>query len=116
MVNSILDYVGEAKSPVSGGKYKAKLSPEYAKEKGTTLANLDLNGDMLSSLEFVPLSLTKDKIVLEVGIFDEDQAIKSYNHNKGDTLPQRQFIPDKGEKFKKDILNGLEDILNDYRN
>lgn len=113
LVQSILDYVGEAKSPVAGGKYKSKLSDAYAKSQkmGDTLANLDLNGDMLNALTFKTNAYTGK---VTVGIFDDEQAIKSYNHNVGDTLPQRQFIPDEDQLLKAEIIRGVKRILEGY--
>ena len=83
---SILDYVGDGKSPVSGRAFKA-LDKEYAEREkgGRTLPNLELEGDMLRSLEFKPT----DKGI-EIGIFDSSQTPKAFNHNTGDTLPKRQ--------------------------
>lgn len=114
LVESILDYVGEAKSPVAGGEYESKLSTDYAdREKGgDTLANLDLNGDMLNALTFEP---DYENGTVKVGIFDETQAIKAYNHNVGDTLPQRQFIPTEDELLKAEILRGVKRIIDEYR-
>jgi hypothetical protein len=109
IVTAMLDYIGEAKTPVSGGKFKKTLSSEYAKREGKKLANLDLNGDMLNALTWKIASGG-----LEIGIFDEAQAIKSYNHNIGDTLPQRQFIPNDGQSLKKDIVQGIESIIGEY--
>ena len=45
---------------------------------------------------------------IEVGIFedaDEIERLKAFNHNTGDTLPQRQFIPNDNQNFKKSIMN-----------
>jgi len=103
LVQSILDYVGEAKSPVAGGKYKSTLSDLYAKSQK--------NGDMLNALTFKTNAATGK---VTVGIFDDDQAIKSYNHNKGDTLPKRQFIPDEDQLLKAEIIRGVKRILQDY--
>jgi hypothetical protein len=113
LVQSILDYVGEAKSPVAGGKYKSTLSDAYAnsQKNGDTMANLDLNGDMLNALTFKTNAATGK---VTVGIFDNDQAIKSYNHNVGDTLPKRQFIPDEDQLLKAEIIRGVKRIIQDY--
>jgi len=113
LVQSILDYVGEAKSPVAGGKYKSTLSEAYANsmKNGDKLANLDLNGDMLNALTFKTNAATGK---VTVGIFDNDQAIKSYNHNVGDTLPQRQFIPGEDQLLKAEIIRGVKRILQGY--
>ena len=41
------------------------------------------------------------------------QIPKAYNHNVGDTLPQRQFMPDEelGELFTDEIMEGVIKIL-----
>lgn len=117
LVESILDKIGQQVSPVSGGRFKKELSPEYAKEKGTNIANLELNGDMLSALEF---KITETGV--EVGIWDSDQAIKSFAHNTGyeghpyleSTKLKRQFIPRGDEKLKQDILKGARNIIQEY--
>lgn len=107
---AILDNVGEGVSPVTGGAFK-KLNSKYAKDekKGDTTPNLDLNGDMLDSLEYEPTDRG-----LKIGIFDEDQAIKAFNHNVGDTLPKRQFIPGPDQNFKKDIMKEINAIIKEF--
>jgi hypothetical protein len=111
LIESILEHVGEAKTPVSGGKYAAKLrSKAYIEMKGDDMANLDLTGDMLRALEWVP---NGDSII--IGVFDKDQAPKAYNHNFGDTLPRRQFLPESDQNFKREILNGVKRIIEEYK-
>lgn len=105
---SILDYVGDSRSPVAGGKFKKSLSPEYAEREGKDNANLDQTGSMLDSLVFDISGTT-----LTIGIFDEDQAPKAFNHNTGDTLPRRQFIPEDGQTFKKEIMQGIDEVINE---
>jgi hypothetical protein len=114
LVESILDYVGEAKSPVAGGKYKATLNQAYAdREKaGDDTANLDLNGDMLQALTFEP---DYENGTVKIGIFDSSQTPKAYNHNVGDTLPQRQFIPKEDELLKAEIIRGVKRIIEEYK-
>lgn len=106
VIESILSELADSKTPVSGGKFKSKLSKAYMEETGKTFANLDLNGDMLNSLTS---KVTASGV--QVGIFNPDQAIKAYNHNVGDTLPKRQFIPSPKENFKRDIETGIRDIV-----
>lgn len=111
LVEQVLDYVGQGKSPVTGvGDFK-KLNKAYAdKEKaGDRVSNMDLNGSMLDSLTF---KVKGSKVI--IGIFDKDEAIKSYNHNVGDTLPKRQFIPDEDQTFKKPIRDNIEMIVDEY--
>lgn len=110
----ILRHVGDGVSPVQGGKFKRGLSPAYKKLKESMssagFANLELTGAMLDALE---ANITDDGKI-EVGIFDSDQVEKARNHNEGDTLPQRQFIPNEGEKFKQPIMRGIKDIAESY--
>jgi hypothetical protein len=105
---SILDYVGEGKSPVSGRAFK-QLDKNYADEEkgGRRTPNLELEGDMLRSLEFKNTSKG-----IEIGIFDSSQAPKAYNHNVGDTLPKRQFIPEPRQRFVGEIEKGINDLVN----
>jgi hypothetical protein len=117
VVNSILDRVGEGKSPVGKERtYFKKLNRDYAKREkgGDTLPNLELFGDMLDSLKF-----EDHKAGIEVGIFEEKQAPKAFNHNtvksKSNPLPKRKFIPDPNGKFRRDIESGIRDILGEYR-
>jgi hypothetical protein len=109
LIDSILDYVSRSISPVNGGSFQAKLSREYAEREGKSRANLDLNGDMLDSLGFGVIGET-----IKIMITDKDQIPKAYNHNVGDTLPQRQFIPDDDQTFKSDILRGVNRIIAEY--
>jgi hypothetical protein len=109
IIDSILEYVSQSKTPVAGGSFQKKLSSKYAEREGKTNANLDLNGDMLNSLGF-----EIDGESLKILIKDNDQVPKSYNHNVGDTLPRRQFIPDDDQTFKSDILRGVGRIIQEY--
>lgn len=117
-VTSMLDYIGEGKSPVDGRSFK-KLSEKYAdREKGgSRVSNLELDGDMLDALEF---EISKGK--LKVGIFDEDQAIKAYGHQTGfeghpwleGKAPARRILPEKGEEFVGRIKSGIDDIIEEF--
>lgn len=110
IVTEILTYVSQGNSPVSGYKKFKPLNKKYADDKknGNRLANLDLESDMLSSLTY---KVVGESVV--IGIFDDDQAIKSYNHNVGDTLPQRKFIPDEDEKLKRAITSQIDSIIDE---
>ena len=115
LVEQILDFVGGAKSPVSGNAFP-KLSLEYAKRKreeaGNTLANLDVTGDMLEALDY---RIQGDKI--EIGVFG-DQAPKADGHCNisGDSsLPRRRFIPTEGETFDRAIRDLVKQTVNTYR-
>lgn len=123
--DSILDSLGDAETPVQGGSYKATLSDPYKKIKakisGSKDANLELFGDMLDALDY---NINPRKGTVTVGIFDDEQAEKAYGHNtgfKGHPNPKmrgnknkRQFIPNSKQKFKEEIMNGIDRILKDY--
>lgn len=110
LVDAMLDSIGDGVSPVTGKPFK-ELSKKYAdKEKGgKRLANLDLTGDMLNALTY---KIEGNKVI--VGVFDKEQAIKLYNHNVGDTVPQRQVVPNEKQAFNKKIMEGIEYITEDY--
>lgn len=123
LVNSILREVGQGKSPVEGETFK-KLTKEYAKKEhgGRRLPILELEGDMLSALKFTDLGDNR----IEVGIRGEE-APKADGHNQisleakswaartDRTQYKRRFIPDDRQKFKDSIVNGIDDILEGFR-
>ena len=108
IIDKILLDVAKAKSPVTGEGWDS-LSKEYRKEKvkkgSSGRANLELSGDMLDALKMKEYNRG-----IEVGIFDYDQAQKSDNHNKFSAksrrtgVPERQFIPRKGQMLKEKIM------------
>lgn len=114
-----------SKSPVSGKKFKG-LSKDYkkfkkAKGKGTK-ANLRLKEDMLPKLKS---KNTKKGVMIEMRTGSEKELAKAYNHNVGDTLPARPFLPDDGgeavvpkgkgsDQFRTSIVKGIDEILEDF--
>lgn len=68
--------------------------------------NMTLKGDMLASVDV--LSTTGNKI--KIGIDDELQILKAYNHITGDTVPSRPWfgvskkdLDEIGQEFESDI-------------
>jgi hypothetical protein len=123
VLDSILDRVGDGKSPVHEENKKFKrLNPDYAnKEKGgDRLPNLDLEGDMLDSLKS-KINLSQSEIT--IGVFN-DQAAKAYGHNTGfkghpnkkmrNPSNKRRFIPRESQKFDKEIRDGIREIVREY--
>jgi hypothetical protein len=118
LVTTMLDFIGEGKSPVTGKPF-VKLTKNYAtKEKGgDKTPNMDLNGDMLDALEF-----KVKKGVLEIGWFDDEQAPKAYGHTTGfeghpwleGEVKPRKLIPDEDEDFNSEILGGIDMIIEDF--
>lgn len=114
LVEQILDYVTSEKSPVTGRDFKA-LSREYAirkkEEVGNTRANLDLEGDLLSAVDF---KIKGEKI--ELGVFGS-QAPKADGHNNlsgKSKLPTRRFIPGEGQTFTPEIRELVRETVESY--
>lgn len=115
----ILLNTGEGKTSVQGGKWKRKLTPEYAKRKAdessANFANMELSGDMLDALE---VRAEGGKITIEV---TGDEAAKAEGNLLGsygrdpDPSQAREFMPHaRGQKLKKDIMAGVAEILESY--
>ena len=71
------------------GKAFTKYSEEYADLKGVSRGDVDMTfkGDMLSAIDGMS---DNGEIVLFIN--DENETLKAYNHNVGDTLPKRTFF------------------------
>ena len=117
LVEQTLSRVASERSPLEGyGKFQA-LSKEYGKKKleetGSKAANLDLSGEMLSSLEFDLVG--KDRI--EIGIYGSD-APKADGHNNlsGDSsLPLRRFLPGEEDEYDKSIQAMVRETIAQYK-
>lgn len=102
-INKSLD---KSKSPVKNGAFK-----KMKKEGGRS--TLFEEGDMRGSLDFGPLTNG-----VEVGIFDdveEVERLKAFNHNTGDTLPKREFIPATNKRFNDDIMAKVNKAVDEIR-
>lgn len=115
----LLSYIGEGRSPVSGGAWRKKLTPGYLKEKekesGVDFANLELSGDLLDSLS---VEVRGTEVVLDVG---KDQYGKAEGHITGQYGDgkmkadyRRQFLPQGNEEFKREIQNNIKRILREF--
>lgn len=95
IISEIKKNLRSTTSPVTGEKLQglSKSYKDFKKKKGKgSRPNLKLFGDMQASLDS---RISGNKV--SVGIFSETkQKLKSFNHNTGDTLPKRQFLPDDG--------------------
>lgn len=117
VLTSVLEYVGEGKSPVKGyGAFK-QLNKDYAEKEhgGNRKAKLELSGDMLDAMH---VKVKGDRLILTI---DEDQQGKADGHNNfsGDSLlPTRRFVPKgkDGETFKDDILKEIKGVIEDNIN
>lgn len=96
IVGEIGNFLDESKSPVQGGKFKKK------KVDGERSILFEF-GDMRDAIKYEPME--SDHV--EVGIFEDAaqvERLKIYNHNVGDTVPQRRAIAAPNQKFKKSIM------------
>lgn len=114
LVEQTLLALSDAKSPVSGEKFKA-LSKDYRIEKqeqgSPGVPNMELKGKMLEALSFKPTSKG-----VEIGFINSSQAEKADGHNdfSGEsTLPQRRFLPGEGQNYKVDIEREVNKIITD---
>ena len=54
------------------------------------------------------------KLSLEVTGREAAKADGHNNHSGDSTLPERKFIPEERETFKRDIVQGLKSLLKEY--
>ncbi len=101
-------------SPITGEAFPALNEDyeEYKRSKGLPgEPNLEFTGDMLDSLSY---ETTREGI--KIGVFGKS-AGKADGHNNlsgKSKLPQRQFLPDKGQTFVTTIEEEVDRIIADY--
>ncbi len=116
IIENTLVMVGDQKSPINGeGKFKP-LSKDYKEfkqsEVGNKLANLELNGDLMSSVDY---EIAGSKI--KVGVFGSE-APKADGHNNlsgKSSLPQRRFLPDKSQEYVSSVQKEIDRIIADAK-
>ena len=118
---AMLDYIGSGTSPVSGfGKFPGytKTYKDFKRgESSASAVNLELSGEMLDALDARVSGST-----INVNVYgDSDLEGKAEGNNlgtygKANPIPgkARRFIPVGNERLKKDILQGVKDILKEY--
>jgi len=113
----ILNRTGDGQTSVKGGRWVKDLRPDYKKKKleesSVGFANLELEGEMLDSLE---TGVRGRKVFIEVG---DDQRGKAEGHLTGQYGKQsatrpRQFMPVGGQELAGPIMNGVRKILRRY--
>lgn len=128
VLESVLSFVGDETSPVSGrGKFK-KLQKDYTDKEGhrhkgyktikeeegyTPEPNLLATGDMLDAVKVVRKG---SKLVLTLDGSEQDKADGHNNFSGKSELPTRRFVPNAkdDETFKPKIIAGIRSILKDY--
>lgn len=116
--DAMLDYIGEGKSPISGGEWTRGLTETYAKKKqkesGSKRANLELSGELLDSFFVLPSGNG-----LRIGV-SADQADKAEGNQLGtygqsqSTGKRREFLLQPGDDLKREIITGLKNILEEF--
>jgi len=104
IVEGINDYLDKSKSPVSGGEFKVK-------KKDGERSILFEEGDLRDAIT----SKNRKGDEIEVGVFKSSERAKSYNHNIGDTVPTRRFIPGEDENFKKTIMSRVNQRIKEIK-
>lgn len=97
IVEGIQDSLDQSLSPVSGGSFKRNT-------KDGERSILFEEGDLRDAI----ISKNRSGDEIEVGVFKSSEKLKAYNHNIGDTVPTRQFIPDEDQTFKKKVLDRVD--------
>lgn len=108
LVDQINSFLDRSLTPVKGGRWTRK------KADGS-VSTLFQDGDMRSQITFQEL---EDEDAIMVGIFSDAPAVetaKSFNHNTGDTVPQRRFIPSPNQVFRPVIMNKINSAINEIR-
>lgn len=114
LVEQTLLSLGEGKSPVSGAKFKRSLSKDYKEEKvkagRNSYADLEFTGDLKDSFKF---KTTESGI--KIGHFGKE-AGKADGHNNfsgKSELPERRYLPDDNQSYKRDIQKQIDRIVQD---
>ena len=103
--DSVASFLDSSSSPVKKGKFKP-----FKAEGGAS--QLFETGALRGSIVSEPQGLSFVKFGIPTNA-EKVQRLKSFNHNVGDTLPVRQFVPRDNETFKQPILTGIKRIIED---
>lgn len=119
-LQKVHEYMDRQISPVSGERNFRALKKDSAyrklkqKRAGNQKPNLRLSGELIESME---VDADDKSFTISVG-GDESNIAKSYNHNVGDTVVKRQFLPnDKkpNQTFKRSIVKAIKETIAKYK-
>jgi hypothetical protein len=114
---ALLDYIGSATSPASGGKWTRSLTPGYAEQKSedssADFANLERTGAFLDSLT---VNVVGTDLVVDVDpeFYGRAEGFLTGQYGESSRIRPRQFVPQGDGKFKRDILKQVRDALAEY--
>lgn len=109
IVEEIQRALDNSNTPVSGGSF-SKAKVKSGRNAGSVSRLLD-TGDLRNSID----AKNRKGDVVEVGVFKKKETPIAFNHNTGDTVPQRQFIPEESQEFKKTIMSRVNEVIDDIR-
>ena len=118
IVSRIKRSLRNSSSPVSGEPFKTTLSESYraykSRQGGGTSANLRLFGDLLNSLNY-ELGPGGQIGVGHTGVGRDGRPnarkCVGHCHFESSKLPRRRYLPDRGQSFKRDIEDGIRNIV-----
>lgn len=117
LIDRTLDYISQGKSPVQNeGRWK-RLNKEYAalEKGGDRTPNMELSGSMLDAYESGWRVNKSDSLSFSAS-GDEGSKMEGHNHHKGPSkLPRRRFIPTKEQGYKKEIMDEVNSLIDEYR-
>lgn len=92
------------------GETFTKYSEAYAKKKGVDPESVDLflEGDMLPSIDEIE---GRQPNMVKIAVIGKNENLKAYNHNIGDTLPQRTFFGVNDDELES-IVGAIKSSVN----
>lgn len=110
--DQILNYMGNATSPVSGhGRFPA-LTKDYKEKKvaqgGSAIPDLELFGDLKDSIQTY---VRGNRIGVKITGKEAKKADGHCNLSGKSELPLRRFIPDDDEMWKRDIMAQIGEAI-----
>ena len=121
-LGKVHEYMDRQLSPVKGESYFRALKKDspYRKLKqkrvGNQNPNLRLTGKLIEAME-VDADESSFKIFVKKNRKNTDIK-KAYNHNVGDTVIKRQFLPNdskRGQTFKRSIVKAIKETIAKYK-
>lgn len=107
----VKDHCSSATSPVAGyGSFPKLTDKRHIAAKGSSIADLYFEGDMLDALTTKKAGSTTLKTSVRPGK-QSDKADGHCNHSGDSSLPTRRFVPGEGETWKRAILSGIRSIV-----
>lgn len=112
VVNSMLEDIASGKSPIDGrGSFPAYKNPKKypGKQKSPRPVNLELTGQMLSSLQY---RINQAKIAITILYRTKKSQLKELGHREGSNgQPERPTIPAENEDLNAGIRKKVQSLI-----